>query len=517
MSYLLGIDIGTTSARAVIIEKSGSLVASASKDYPLITPQPGWTEQNPREWWDATLFAIKKVLSSSDIDPHKLECIGLTGQMHGSVFLDKEGQVIRPAILWNDQRTFKQCERIYEIFGYREFIKLAHNKALPGFTATKIMWLEENEPDNFKKIYKVLLPKDYIRYKLSSKFITDVSDASGTILLDVENRRWSDQILEGLGIDRNMLPELCESTEILSKVNSEAAQATGLAEGTPIAGGGSDNTAGAVGSGTVKEGFVSDSLGTSGVVFASSDTPVYDEEGRIHCWCHSVPGKWLTVAATLSAAGSLKWYHDRFGPSKHIKEKHPQSSGYKLLDKQAEEVPVGSEGLIFMPYLAGERYLSGVGSRYGDPHARGVFFGISYMHTQDHFVRSIMEGVAYSQLDCLSILESQGVSAQKVALFGGGAKSGLWRQIIADVLDKNIVTLNVDEGPAFGAALIAGAGCGIYDSVEQAAGSIIKEVDEINPIEENVAKYRKLYKIYKSLYEGIKGSYKQLAETFQVS
>lgn len=512
MNYLLGIDIGTTSTRSIIINKEGSLIASSNKDYPLITPRSGWTEQNPEDWWDATVFTIKDVLSKSRISSSKIDCIGLTGQMHGSVFLNNKGEVIRPAILWNDQRTFKQCEEIYNIFGYKEFIRLSYNKALPGFTAPKILWLREKEPDNFKKIYKILLPKDYIRYKLSGSFITDVSDASGTSLMDVHNRCWSDQILNGLKINKNLLPDIYESTEITSKTNKESSQITGLIDSISIAGGGSDNTTGAIGSGIIKEGLISDSIGTSGVVFASSDKPVYDKEGRIHCWCHSVPGKWLLVAATLSAAGSLKWYYDSFGTSKNIENIYSDLSGYKLLDKQAENVSPGSEGLIFLPYLSGERYLTGVNSHYGDPHARGVFFGLSYIHTQDHFVRSIMEGVAFSQLDCLSILKTQNISSEKVVLFGGGAKSNIWRQIIADVFNTKIVTLNIKEGPAYGAALIAGVGVGIYSSMEDAVGRIIREVNEISPLEKNVKKYRKLYKIYKSLYSDLKVHFKELAD-----
>ncbi len=510
MSFLLGIDIGTTSARTIIVGKEGTLAASSSKGYPLITPRPGWTEQNPEDWWECVVYTIKEAISSTNIASQEIECIGLTGQMHGSVFLDRNGQVIRPAILWNDQRTFKQYERIYDIFGYKDFIKLSYNKALPGFTAPKIMWLEENEPDNFKKVHKVILPKDYIRYRLSGKYITDVSDASGTILLDVGKRCWSEQILEGLKIKKSLLPQLCESQDITSEVSMEAARATGLSQGTPIAGGASDTTAGAVGSGTLREGFVSNLLGTSGIILASSDKPLYEEEGRIHCWCHSSPHKWLVASATLAAAGSLRWYHDQFGPSEDIAAQFPHTYGYKLLDKQAEKVSAGSDGLIFLPYLSGERYLSGTNSRYGDPHARGVFFGISHMHTQDHFVRSILEGVAYSLLDCLLIMEDQGIQAEKVALFAGGARSSIWKQIIADVFNKTIVRINIDEGSAYGAALIAGSGCGMFSSVEDITSKIIKEVETITPIDKNVSTYQKLYPIYKSLYEGIKGNFRPL-------
>ena len=511
MHYLIGIDIGTTSARTIIIDEDGSLIASSNKEYPLITIKSGWSEQNPQDWWEAVVYTINEVLSDSNVQASEIVCIGLTGQMHGSVFLDNKGEVIRPAILWNDQRTFKQCDDIYNTFGYKEFIKLSYNKALPGFTAPKILWLREEEPDNYKKIYKILLPKDYIRYKLSGSFITEVSDASGTIMMDIPKRCWSNQILEELKINKNILPDLYESPEITSNINKEASFATGLKRGTPIAGGGSDNTAGAIGSGIIREGLISDSVGTSGVVFAASDKPVYDEDGRIHCWCHSVPGKWLIVAATLSAAGSLKWYYDSFGPSNKIKKSYPELNKYKLLDKQAENVSPGSDGLIFLPYLTGERYLSGVNSRYGDPHARGVFFGLSYIHTPDHFVRAIMEGVAYSQLDCLSILEEQNISSEKVVLFGGGARSNIWGQIIADILHKKILTLNIEEGPAYGAALISGVGAGLFNSMENAIDKTIKVVNETNPVKNNAEKYRLFYKIYKSLYNDLKINFKKMA------
>ncbi len=512
MHYLLGIDIGTTSARTIIIDEDGSLIASRNKEYPLITLRSGWSEQNPQDWWEAVVCTIGEVLSDSNVEASEIACIGLTGQMHGSVFLDNKGDVIRPAILWNDQRTFKQCDDIYNTFGYKEFIKLSYNKALPGFTAPKILWLREEEPDNYKKIYKILLPKDYIRYKLSGSFITEVSDASGTLMMDIPKRCWSDLILKELKINKNILPDLFESPEITSSINKEASFATGLTCGTPIVGGGSDNTAGAIGSGIIREGLISDSIGTSGVVFAASDKPVYDEDGRVHCWCHSVPGKWLIVAATLSAAGSLKWYYDSFGPSNKIKKSYPGLNKYKLLDKQAENVSPGSDGLIFLPYLSGERYLSGVNSRYGDPHARGVFFGLSYIHTSDHFVRAIMEGVAYSQLDCLSILEEQNISSEKVVLFGGGARSNIWRQIIADILHKKILTLNIEEGPAYGAALISGVGAGLFKSMENAIDKTIKITNEIKPVKNNVEKYRPFYKIYKSLYDDLKINFTKLVD-----
>ncbi|MBM3702367.1 MAG: xylulokinase, partial [Actinobacteria bacterium] len=348
-------------------------------------------------------------------------------------------------------------------------------------------------------------PKDYIRYKLSNTYATEVSDASGTILMDIPSRNWSNEILNGLHIKRSLLPEVFESVVISSKVSKESSNLTGLIEGTPIAGGGSDNAAGAVGSGIIRSGLISDSIGTSGVVFAHMDKPLYDPQGRVHSFCHAVPGKWHLTGVTLSAAGSLRWYFDEFGPSREIIKNFPDIKGYDLLDKQAEQVPAGSDGLIFLPYLSGER------TPYTDPDARGVFFGISYLHGPDHFVRSIMEGVAFSQLDCLTLMRDLNINSYKIILFGGGAKSSTWRQIIADILNSKVVTLNIEEGAAFGAAIIAGAGCGIYPNIKEGVDKIINEDKENNPMAENVEKYKKLYTIYKLLYKDLKDNFKKLS------
>ena len=505
MNYLIGMDIGTSSTRAIIVDENGKLIASSTSEYPLITPKPGWAEQNPEDWWKASLEVIKEVLIISGISPKDVAAIGPSGQMHGSVFLDAEGNVLRPALLWCDQRTQPQCDEIYNVFDYEGFIKLSFNKALTGFTAPKILWLRDNEPENYKKVSKVLLPKDYIRFMLSGSYATEVSDASGTILMDIAKRTWSNEILTGLDIDRNLLPDVYESHEVTAKVNRAAAGLTGLLEGTPIAGGAGDQACGAVGSGIVVPGLISDYLGTSGVVFSYSDSPVYDNQGRLHCFCHAVSGKWHLMGVTLSAAGSLKWYNDNFGPSDSIRQKYPDRKSYKLLDLQAENVDPGANGLIFLPYMSGER------TPYADPYARGVFFGLSYVHGQDHFVRSILEGVAFSQFDCLSLMNEIGIKSGKVVLFGGGAKSSLWKQIIADIFNVKIVTLNVEEGPSYGGALLAGVGCGIYKNIVEAAQRIIKEVDAVLPVLQNVEKYRKIYRIYRSLYKDLKSNFSEVA------
>lgn len=505
MNYLIGFDIGTTSTRCILIDTSGKLIASAISDYPMDTPKPGWAEQDPDNWWKATVITIKEVMEKSNVNPSDISAMGLSGQMHGSVFLDREGKVIRPALLWCDQRTQAQCDSIYDIFGGEaEFIKLSYNKALAGFTAPKILWLREIEPDNYKKVDKILLPKDYIRYKLSGTFATEVSDASGTILMDIARRSWSETILEGLSIEKDILAPVYESSKITSCVSEEAAKITGLIAGTPIVGGAGDQAGGAVGSGIVEEGIISDCLGTSGVVFAHSDRPSYDTKGRLHCFCHAAEGAWHLMGVTLAAAGSYKWYHDTFGTSPDMKKAYPDLSGYELLDKQAEEAVSGSEGLIFLPYLSGER------TPYADPYARGVFFGLSYIHNKNHFVRSVLEGIAYSQYDCLNLMKDLGITSNKVVLFGGGAKSKLWRQIISDIFDTRIVTLNVEEGPSYGAAILAGVGAGIYKNVKEATKKIIREDIEIDPIAENTSKYAKYYKIYRSLYGSLKGDFEKL-------
>jgi len=507
MDYIIAFDIGTTSTRCILIDRSGKLIASAEKGYPMDTPGSGWAEQDPDQWWKAAVHTIKEVLARSKIDPKDISAIGLSGQMHSSIFLDSEGKVIRPAILWCDQRTSSQCQRIYDIFGgEEEFIKLSYNKALNGFTAPKILWLAEVEPDNYKKLSQVLLPKDYIRFKLSGTYATDVSDASGTILLDIKKRKWSDEIISGLSIDRNLLPTVYESIEISSYVSKEASRLTGLKQGTPIVGGAGDQAGGAVGSGIVYEGVLSDYLGTSGVVFAHSDRPVYDPKGRLHSFCHAVEGSWHLMGVTLSAAGSYKWYYDNFGiGSKISSDNGKELSGYAKLDKKAEKAPPGSKGLIFLPYLFGER------TPYADPHARGVFFGISYSHDRDHFARSVLEGVAYSQLDCLNLMKDLGIASDKVVLFGGGARSKLWRQIISDIFNTRIVTLNIEEGPSYGAAILAGVGAGIYPSVREAVKNIITEVSETDPIHGNTEEYKKHYRVYRALYQNLKGDFVKLS------
>lgn len=505
MSYTIGYDIGTTSIKAVIIDTNGLIQGSAINEYMLITPKPGWAEQNPEDWWLAFINVTKELLLKTGIGSKDICALGLSGQQHGSVFIDKNGEVIRPAILWCDQRTYKQCKKINQIFGFNQFIKLAYNKALPGFTAPKVLWLREEEPNNFKKVYKILLPKDYIRYKLSGNFATDVSDASGTLFLDIAKRNWSIEILEGLNINIAMLPEVFESSDITSTLSKEAADLIGLQQGTPIVAGAGDQAAGAVGCGIVIEGLISDYIGTSGVVSTIYSKPLYDPSGRLHTFCHAIKGKWHILGVTLAAGGSFKWYNEVFGPGENFKKKFPCTEGYRLLDMQAEKTEAGSNGLIFLPYISGER------APHGDPFARGVFFGISYIHKRGHFVRSIMEGVAFSQLDCFNLMKELGITSNKIVLFGGGAKSEIWRYILADVFGVEVITLNIAEGPSYGSAILAGVGVGVFKSVEDITIKIVREKYRAIPNLKNLEKYKNLYKIYRLLYKSLKNEFKKLS------
>ena len=507
MNYLLGIDVGTTSTRTVLIDENGCIVASSARGYPMLVPRHGWAEQEAEDWYHAAIITVKDVLEQSGIDTGKIAGIGLSGQMHGAVILDRYGKPVRPVMIWCDNRSYSQTERIYEIFGYHNFIKLSYNQALPGYIAPKLLWLKENEPDNYKKTSRFLFPKDYLRYRFSGVYATEVSDASGSVMMDIPNRCWSDEILGGLDIDRSILPDIFESIIISSEVNAETAEITGLVEGTPIAGGGGDNAAGAIGTGIIREGVISDSLGTSGVIFIHTDKPVFDPEGRFHCTCHTVPYRWNLLGATLSAAGSLKWYADRFVAGSNFSGKHPEINDiYELMNRQAESVEPGSGGLLFLPYLIGER------TPYSDAHARGVFFGISYLHSPAHFVRSIMEGVAFSQKDCLEIARGIGTKYDKVILIGGGSRSKVWRQIMADILNADIAINNINEGPAFGAALISGVGTGIYRDIYEAHNRTVKIIENFIPIENNVLLYEKLYDIYRNLYNDLKPDFKKISE-----
>ena len=498
MTYYLGLDVGTSGTKALLITAEGEPVASDTQEYPLSTPRPLWAEQDPEDWWKAVVQTTKNVLEKSSVKGEDIAGIGLSGQMHGSVFLDKNNNVLRPALLWCDQRTQAECDWITGEVGRENLVKYISNPVLTGFTAPKIVWLRNHERETYDKVVKVLLPKDYIRYKLTGVHATEVSDASGTALLDVKNRRWSEEVLAAAGIPRSFMPDCAESIEITGHVHAEAAGLTGLAAGTPVAGGGGDQAAGAVGSGIVESGVVSSTVGTSGVVFAYSDTPATDPKLRVHTFCHAVPGKWHTMGVVLSAGGSLRWLRDTFFQPEGVVARTTGDDPYTLMAAGAATVPPGSEGLIFLPYLTGER------TPYPDANARGTFFGITLRHKRQHFARAVFEGVAYALNDTFQIFEEIGVPVSQVRASGGGAKSPFWRQIHADVTGHPHGTLSVDEGPALGAALLAAVGTGAYPTVAEACHAAIQTVSETAPDPQAHAEYAKYYGVYRALYPALK-------------
>lgn len=506
MSYLLGIDIGTSGTKTLLIDETGHAVASATDTYPLSTPKPLWAEQDPEDWWRATVSTIRTVLQRSGVAPSEIKGIGLSGQMHGAVFLDERNQVLRRSILWCDQRTGAECEWITETVGRDKVVELTSNPVLTGFTAPKIVWVRNNEPEVYAKTRKVLLPKDYIRFRLTGEFATEVSDASGTSLFNVTKRRWADEMLDGAGIPREWMPPAYESAEVSGRISEDTASLTGLKAGTPVVGGGGDQAAGAVGNGIVETGIVSSTVGTSGVVFAFADQPVVDPGLRVHTFCHAVPGKWHVMGVMLSAGGSLRWYRDTFAQAEMEQARAAGTEVYDILSAQVAEVEPGCEGLIFLPYLTGER------TPHPDPNARGTFFGITLRHDRRHFVRAVYEGVAYGLRDSFEILKEMGVPISQVRASGGGARSEVWRQIQADVMGEEHVLINVDEGPAFGVALLAGVGTGVYPSVEEACRRTIQVTSSTAPDKAAAGVYNKYYDVYRALYPAVKTQFRAVSE-----
>lgn len=504
MSFFLGIDIGTSGTKTILIDARGALSAQANVEYPLLIPKPGWTEQKPGDWWQATVDSINTVFRNSGISPGEIKGIGLSGQMHGSVFLDKNDEVIRPALLWNDQRTAAEVEQINEMVGKQKLLELTGNPALTGFTAPKILWLRNNEPRSFERVRKVLLPKDYIRFRLTGEFATEVSDASGTLLFNVANRQWSEKMLDLLEIPVSWLPICFESPDPIGQISAEAAKVTGLVEGIPVVGGGGDQAAGAVGNGIVEPGIVSAVLGTSGVVFAYAEKPDYDPDGSLHTFCHAVPGAWHQMGVTLAAGGSFQWLRDTIFDWETVTARKQQSEPYKVMTEMAATVPAGSDGLFFLPYLSGER------TPHADASARGVFFGLSLIHNKKHFARAVMEGVSYSLRDCLELMKQRGISIREIRASGGGARSELWRQMLANVFNAPVVSINMDEGPAFGAALLAAVGTGAYSSVPEACGATISVTNRLEPEAQVVRIYEESYAFFRSLYPALKERFREL-------
>ena len=474
---LIGLDVGTSGARAVAIDDTAQVLATATQSYPLDTPRPGWTEQDPERWWAASQAVLKEVVSAL---PDAPVALGLTGQMHGAVFLDAQDQVIRPAILWNDQRTARQCQAITGLIGAERLVAITGNPALTGFQAPKILWLRDEEPAAYARVRSVLLPKDYVRLRLTGVRATDASDASGTLLLDLRQRDWSDDVLGQLRIPRDWLPKVYEGPEVAGSVSVDAARTTGLPAGLPVAAGGGDNAAAAVGNGIIQAGVVSSSIGTSGVVFAYTDEATIDPKGRLHAFCHAVPGAYHLMGVALAAGGSLQWWREVSGPA----------LSYDEMTAAAAKVPPGSEGLVFLPYIYGER------TPHLDPFARGAFVGLSNRHSAAHLTRAVMEGVVYGLKDSLDLVAGLGVPITKIRATGGGARNQLWLQLQADVYGLPVYRNRVDEGPAFGAALLAGVASGVFRSVAEACGHVELDSQMTAP---DPARHR-LYERYRSAF-----------------
>ncbi len=505
MVALLGIDIGTSATKTLLVQEDGQILASASAEYPLLSPKPGWSEQNPQDWWQATVKTVRQVMKSSRQRAADVAGIGLSGQMHGSVFLDKENAVIRPALLWNDQRTVAECEEIERLAGgRRKLIRMVANPALTGFTAPKILWLRNNEKRNFDRTSQVLLPKDYIRFCLTGEFATEVSDASGSLLLDVSNRRWSKKLLGKLDLSPDLLPLVYESEDITGGLTEHVAKQLGLNAGTPVVGGGGDQAAGAIGNGIVRKGVVSATMGTSGVVFAHSDEVQVDPEGRLHTFCHAVRGKWHVMGCVLSAGGSLQWFRNQLCHEEMQAAKRQKIDPYELITVAAAEAPVGSEGLFFLPYLTGER------TPHADPHARGCWIGLSLRHGKGQMARSVMEGATYAMRDSLEIIKDMQIPVKEIRLSGGGAQSELWKQMQADVYGQAVATINAEEGPAYGAALLAASGVGKYRNVVEACQATISVVSKTQPSAVAKKKYNTTYLIYGHLYQSLKEDFRSI-------
>jgi xylulokinase len=494
MTYLLGLDISTTGAKALIIDPQGAVIASHTVAQTVSTPKPLWSEQNPADWWDGMAESIRTALHKASLRGEDIACIGLTGQMHGLVLLDQAGSVLRPAILWNDQRTQAQCDTMTEKIGFKRLIELTGNRALTGFTAPKILWVRDHEPEIYAQVAHILLPKDYIRFMLTGDYAIDLAEASGTSLLNVAERKWSTEVIDALEIPAAWLPQTYEGPEITGVVSAAAAEVTGLKAGTPVVGGGGDQAAGAVGVGAVKPGVLSLVVGTSGVVFAPLSQYAYEPDGRLHAFCHSVPGMWHFMGVMLSAAGSLQWFRDTLAPGE----------SFDSLLAPAAAIPPGSDGLLFLPYLTGER------TPHPDPLARGAFVGLTVRHTRAHMTRAVLEGVAFGLKDGFNLMAAAGLPADlEVRVSGGGARSPLWKQILADVLGATLVSTNSTEGAAYGAALLAAVGAGLYPDVVSACDTAIQTSDAVVP-GANRAAYEPLYALYEGLYPALKETFARI-------
>ncbi|MHC4200580.1 MAG: xylulokinase [Planctomycetota bacterium] len=507
MAVVLGIDVGTSGTRTLVVDEQGKVLGAASSPHTDHTPKPLWSEQEPEEWWTATVSSVKEALASTGVKPEDVKGIGLSGQMHGLVLLDEANNVLRRAILWNDQRTAEECDDITSAAGGRKaLIDLVSNPALTGFTAPKILWVRKNEPEVYDKAKHVLLPKDYVRFRLTGDYATEVSDASGMLLLDVKKRAWSDELLSKLKIDKALLPKVYESPEVTGKLTAETAELLGLTPDCVVVGGGGDQAAGGVGNGIVKKGVVSATMGTSGVVFAHADEVQVDPEGRVHTFCHAVPGKWHVMGVVLSAGGSFQWFRNQLGAEERAEAEKRGVDPYEILTKMASKVPAGCEGLYFLPYLTGER------TPHADPYARAAFIGLTPRHGKAEMGRAVMEGATYAMRDSFEIIRGMGVPISEARLSGGGARSPFWARMQAAIYGQGTCVTNSTEGGAYGVALLAGVGTGFWGSVEEACDATIKVTErfDVDPAAQTV--YDHFYPLYGELYRALKDSFKRIAE-----
>jgi len=491
--YLLGIDVGTGGTRALIIDGEGRIVSSSTEEHePFASPRIGWAEQDPQDWWRAGGTAVRRAMDGAGLNGDAIACVGFSGQMHGAVMLDAQDAVVRPALIWCDVRTEKQCLDFSRKVGEERLIQLTCNPALPNFTLTKLLWVRENEPDNWKHVRSVMLPKDYVRFRLTGVRAIDMADASGTLLLDVAHRRWSAEVLDSAEMDASLLPELFESPDVCGVVTAQGASATGLKPGTPVVAGAGDQAAGATGMGIVEPGTVSATIGTSGVVFAATDRPALDSKGRLHTFCHAIPGRWHVMGVTQAAGLSLRWFRDAFGAGAD-----DGRDPYERLTEEASTVSAGADGLLWAPYLMGER------TPHLDPNARGALVGLTASHGRGHMVRAILEGVAYSLKDTFTLFEEMQVPVNRVRLGGGGARSALWRQIQADIYGYEVETVEAEEGAAYGAAILAGVGAGTWDSVDEACRNVVRGAGRTEPQPAVAETMQQGYAAYRRMYDAI--------------
>lgn len=505
MAYLLGLDIGTSGVKALLVTSDGEVVGSVTVEYPFYSPRPGWSEQYPEDMWQGTVSAISQVLDRYQVKANQVMGLGLSGQMHSAVFLDNNGQVIRPAILWNDSRTTAQCRRIEELVGKERLLEEACNPALEGFTAPKVLWLRENEPENYHKLHKLVLVKDYIRYRLTGELKMEVSDAAGTLLFNVRQGCWSQTITKALDIREEILPPIMNSAEVGGHITDQAARETRLPAGIPVVGGGADNACGAVGAGVVKAGRGMLSLGTSGVMLAHLDQAKLITSGTVHMFNSAVPNQFYMMGVMLSSGLSFRWFRDQLGHNEQMVAGQLGKDSYQLLTDEASRSKVGSNGLYFLPYLSGER------TPHADGNLRGGFLGLSASNTRSDMIRAILEGVGYSFMDALGLLRQAGWDGDSVRAIGGGSKSPLWREIISSITGLKIERINIDEGPSYGAALLAGVGTGCFKDLGEAADARVKTIDATEPNPDWHSHYQELYAIYQDMYPALKPLYDRLA------